>query len=125
MVDRKDQLAREEGRREEELRLLRLQVEKQSEAVNRSADLVGRSTGYSRDSTGVAFPMSVRNVGNTVARDVEVWLSIASPDNSDPVGTPAVTPRQDLGVLAANDPASTSASSNKALQLVEGYHATD
>jgi hypothetical protein len=77
-TDRKDQLAREEGRREEEIRLLRLQVERQSKSNEATAELVGKSTGWSGDSTGVTFPMSVRNVGSGVARDVIVWLALAT-----------------------------------------------
>jgi hypothetical protein len=49
--------------------------------------------------------MSVRNVGNAVAREVRVWLAIASPDETDPAGAPPVTSIHDLGTLIPNDPA--------------------
>jgi hypothetical protein len=105
-TDRKDQLAREEGRREEEIRLLRLQVERQSKSNEATAELVGKSTGWSGDSTGVTFPMSVRNVGSGVARDVIVWLALAT-DDADAAAQPRVSGSHDLGPLAPNDPAST------------------
>ncbi len=107
-AERKDQLAREEGRQEEELRLLRLQFERQSETdqTKKAAELVGKSTGWMGDSTGVTYPMSVRNVGNAVARDVKVWLAVASPDPSDPVdGLARVTADYEIGALVQNDPA--------------------
>jgi hypothetical protein len=103
--ERKDQLAREEGRREEELRLLRLQVERQIESIRADdrAELVGKSTGYSGDSSGVTFPMSVRNIGPAVARDVRVWLAIA-PVGDDPVSGATITTPHDLGPLVPNEP---------------------
>jgi hypothetical protein len=111
-ADRKDQLAREEGRREEEIRLLRLQVERQqaiSDATERaevkSADLIGKSTGYSGHSGGVDFPMSVRNVGTGVARDVRIWLAFQSSDGA--ASAAAATGAHELGALVPNDPPAT------------------
>lgn len=104
-ADRKDQLAREEGRREEEIRLLRLQVERQTQTTQTRAELVGKSTGYSGDSSGVTFPMSVRNVGSAVAHDVTVWLALAT-DEPVAAAQPGVSGRHELGALVPNDPPS-------------------
>lgn len=101
--ERRTSLAREEGRRDEELRLLRFQVERQAEsdAGRQTADLVGKNTGYSGSGLGVLFPISVRNVGAAAARDVRVWLALEAVDESP--GT-VVSGTHELGALVPNDP---------------------
>jgi hypothetical protein len=108
--ERRDQLALENGRREEELQLLRLQVEHQSQEANRSAEaairraeLVARATGYSGSTRGVEFPIAIRNVGEGVARDLSVWLAIA-PTGGDAVESAAsVTQAHEIGALTRDE----------------------
>jgi hypothetical protein len=113
-AERKDQLAREEGRREEELRLLRLQVEREglsrqlsppAQPPTKRAELVGKTTGYSGHGGGVTFPTQIRNVGDGVAREVTVWLALAAVDDCPPEGLGRVTASVELPYLAPGDSA--------------------
>ena len=97
-------LDREEDRRQEEVALLRRQVEHITEQgrENQHAVLVGRSQGFSGSSAGVSFPISVRNVGPATARDVAVWLVL---DDGQPVATVhEISNRHDLDTLMSGDP---------------------
>jgi hypothetical protein len=104
--DRKEQIEREDGRREEELRLLRVQVERQADEMRAAQDahLIGKSPGRHYGGIGniAEYPVSVQNVGPAVARDVRVWLALATPD-ADPDSAPTVASAEELGALAPND----------------------
>jgi hypothetical protein len=97
-------VSREEGRREEEIGLLRSRVEHQTigEQDDKAAVLVGRSVSYFGNEHGVTHSISVRNVGRYAARDVKVWLTLER-EGTDPLAATPLTVAYDLGALATGD----------------------
>lgn len=98
-------LDREEDRREEEIALLRRQVDHVTKEPReeRVAVLVAKAKGYSGSSSGVVFPMTLRNVGSDVAYDVAAWLVLGD-GAADPSNAPAVSNREELGPVVPTDP---------------------
>jgi hypothetical protein len=97
-------VSREEVRREEEIALLRSQVEHQArgEQDDKAAVLVGRSVSHFGTERGVTHSISVRNVGRYAARDVKVWLT-PEREGADPLAATPLTDAYDLGALATGD----------------------
>ena len=101
----RERLDREEDRREEEIALLRRQVDHVTKQPREEkvAVLVARAKGYSGNSGGVVFPITLRNVGSDVAYDVAAWLALDD-GAADPSNSPAVSNREELGPVVPTDP---------------------
>lgn len=98
-------LSREEARREEEVTLLRRQID--TAAESRSSEGAAILTAYERGGNvrpeHVSQTFHIRNIGRAGARDVVAWIALRAP-GVEPGDGPPASFRAALGALAPNDP---------------------